>query len=220
MEVKPPIEEQLDFKTFPGFELHGVFAGRSADLVQRYQLSTTCKEHATDVVEQYATFFAQLSFNPDAVLHPRMLDMAEQFRSATAEVLGRHVFWVLGDTSRSEDLLRALLEPGSVVAASNCESFEESLVKFGPGLITGFRVHDDFKIKSVKLHSGNPTGAYKTKFDRDRRCVSLSLSPHAPASPSLAFQDELDVLQAQAAAAFKATDDQACRYAKFTPYET
>ena len=162
----PPADERLDFIMFPGFELHGVFLGHSADLVQRHQLSTTCKELAADVMEQYATYFAQLSNDSRAVLVPRMLDMAEQFRSATPEVLGRHVFWV-GDTTKSEDLLRSLLEPGSHVAAS--DRYEECLARYGPGLITSFRIYNDFKDKAIKCHTGTPRGSYMNKFGKERR---------------------------------------------------
>lgn len=176
VEARPPTEEQLDLSKFPGFKLHGVFAGRSADLVQRHQLSTACKEHAAAVMEQYTTFFAQLSNNSRAVLAPRMLDMAEQFRSASSGMLGRHVFWI-GDALRSEDVLRELLEPDSVVAAS--AAFEESLVKHGPGLITSFRVYDDFKDKSVKCHFGAPTGTFRNKFGKERRCVHVAMLSHS-----------------------------------------
>ena len=152
-----------------------MFAGREGDLVQRHQLSTTCKEHATDVVEQLITYFSQLSNNHHAILVPRMLDMAEQFRAASAEVICRHVFGI-GDTTRSEDLLRSLLEPGSVVAPSVPELFEDSLTKYGPGLITGFVVHQDFKNKATQCHVGAPTGSSFNKFGKQRRFVLCTIS--------------------------------------------
>lgn len=170
-----------DLRDFPGFELHGVFAGRSADLVQRHQLSTTCKEHAADVMEQYATFFALLSNDSHAVLVPRMLDMAEQFRLAPPGVLGRHVFWI-GDALRSEDVLRELLEPDSIVGAASTAALEESLVKYGPGLITSFRVYDDFKDRSLKCHTGTPMGTFRNKFGKERRYVRVQVASFRLAS--------------------------------------
>lgn len=181
VETRPPAEEQLDLRDFPGFELHGVFAGRSADLVQRHQLSTTCKEHAADVMEQYATFFALLSNDSHAVLVPRMLDMAEQFRLAPPGVLGRHVFWI-GDALRSEDVLRELLEPDSIVGAASTAALEESLVKYGPGLITSFRVYDDFKDRSLKCHTGTPMGTFRNKFGKERRYVRVQVASFRLAS--------------------------------------
>lgn len=182
----PPPSERLDLQQFPGFVLHGVFAGRKDALVQRHQLSTTCKEHAANVMEQYATFFAQLSANPSAILVPHMLDMATQFRDASSELLGRHVFGI-GDSVPSEDFLRSLLLPDSVVAASDPSCFEQCLLKYGPALIAHFRVYDDLKDKALKLHVGHPEGKCINKLGKERRLVDEfigSIANHHDLKPS------------------------------------
>jgi hypothetical protein len=136
--------------------------------VQRHQLSTTCKEHAVDIVEQLATYFAQLSVDRHAILVPRMLDMAAQFRAASAEQLARHVFGI-GDAVSSEDFLRSVLEPGSVVATYDPARFDECLTNFGPALVGHFCVEEALKKRGVKLHTGQPAGGFLNKLGKQRR---------------------------------------------------
>lgn len=168
VETVAPMTERLDLRHFPGFALHGVLAGHEADLVKRCQQSTTCKEHAAIVVEQFCTYFSQLSADPKAILSPRMLDMSAQFRDASAEQLSRHVLGI-GEVISSEDLLRSLLEPGSVVAAGDPALFHEYLDKYGPALVGHFCVHEDLKDKSIKLHVGQPKGSCFNKLGKQRQ---------------------------------------------------
>lgn len=79
--------------------------------------------------------------------------IAEHF---TAKQLEQHVFEDSGGSSVR--FLKAILEPGSVVAATDPSLFRDHLSLYGPGLVSGFEVHDDFKDELVHKHFGVPAG--------------------------------------------------------------
>ena len=72
--------------------------------------------------------------------------------------LWRHFFLLGGN---STEILRCILTPNSDMAISNLDGINPSLMKkYGPGLMTHFRVHCDFLDENIHVHTGVPTGAY------------------------------------------------------------
>ncbi len=61
----------------------------------------------------------------------------------------------------SVEILRSILPPGSRKEYSGFSSIDPSFMKkYGPGLVTDFRVYSDFLDESVLVHDGLVTGTY------------------------------------------------------------
>jgi hypothetical protein len=144
-------------KTLPKWSQPGAFVfhrDKKVSLVQRCQLSGLCYIHAPEVVQHYL-----VAMNDPKV---GMIDMARMIRQTFPPVqLRRHIFDDAGGASR--DMLEHILAPGSVIFASCSTFYANDLKQYGPGLVTGFKVHPDFYATDAKKvkhsHSGTPTGS-------------------------------------------------------------
>jgi len=107
-------------------------------LAQRYQLSGLCYIHAPVMVQHYL-----VAMNVATTTIPGMIDISKFIRhSFSAKQLEKHIFNDAGDSSLH--MLQSILEPKSIVISSDMVMFEQRLKQFGPGLVAGFKVYDDF----------------------------------------------------------------------------
>ena len=108
---------------------------KSVTLARRHQLSGLSYMHAPLVLQHYLVSLHQ----PDV----GMIDMTKYIRQRfSSEQLQQHIF----DNKRrdSSELLEVILEPDSMMILSSLDLYEQHLKQYGPGLVSGFRVFDDF----------------------------------------------------------------------------
>lgn len=166
--TSPPRSEKFDLSMFPGFELHGPLRCRPDAVVQRLQHSTNCKEHGVLLMEQYLAFVSEIRTDPHAVLVPRMLDMAALWLGASSTSIAAHVLGH-GHPTPSEELLRTVIVEESTIVASRIELFVSDLERYGPGLVSHFRVFGDLDDRSVKEHFGRPQRSCRDSLGQQRR---------------------------------------------------
>ena len=76
----------------------------------------------------------------------------------TSDQLLRHFYM---QCCTSMEIMRSILAPDSHIELNGFSTIDPSFMKkYGPGLITGFRVHSDFLDESVLVHSGLATGTF------------------------------------------------------------
>lgn len=95
---------------------------RGVSLIQRLQLDNDlCHLHAPIVAQHYLVGMNQAGFRPTARI---------SFRGPS--------------NGYTDQVLKAIIKPGSVVASTDFGRCEEWLVNFGPGIITQFAVEQNF----------------------------------------------------------------------------
>lgn len=153
--LPPPGAHTFSDAEFPGYE--SLLALHSSQMcMQRWQQSRLCYMHAPVIVQYHAIWHTLLRSGAAASSHG-VLDVARYIAEHfSAKQLEQHVFDDNGGSSVR--FLRAILEPGSVVIAADSSRFKECLALYGPGLVSGFEVHTDFKDESVHKHHGLPVG--------------------------------------------------------------
>ena len=140
---------------FPGYETLPMLHD-SKMRMQRWQQSRLCYMHAP-VIAQYYAIWHKLCGGCVTTSSHGVLDVARFIADHfSAKQLEHHVFEDSGGSSVR--FLRAILEPGSVVVATDSSRLKEYLALYGPGLVSGFEVHADFEQESVHKHYGSPTG--------------------------------------------------------------
>jgi hypothetical protein len=124
--------------------------------MQRWQQSRLCYMHAPVVLQYYAIWHSLLLKGDQSSKHG-VIDVArliaEHFSSKQLE---QHVFDDSGGSSKQ--FLEAILAPGSILTATDPTRFTEYLSLYGPGLVSNFKVFDDFKDETVHKHHGVPAG--------------------------------------------------------------
>lgn len=71
--------------------------------------------------------------------------------------------YVLNDIGiPSVDFLKRILEPRSIVFASRQSHYKSDIEQYGPGLVSGFEVYEDFLNETVHHHDGLPSGGSVT----------------------------------------------------------
>eukprot|EP00051_Salpingoeca_urceolata_P008209 m.104233 g.104233 ORF g.104233 m.104233 type:complete len:331 (+) comp15634_c0_seq1:345-1337(+) len=125
--------------------------------VQRHHLSGLCYMHAPAVAQYYNIWFHALRNNNTNTKHS-MLDLAKYIRNHFSPAqLSRHIFDNDGDDSRL--FLDAILQPGSFTIASGLAEIGDNLHRYGPGLVSLFKVYNDFHDNhSQHHHAGTPRG--------------------------------------------------------------
>ena len=124
--------------------------------MQRWQQSRLCYMHAPVVLQYYAIWHSLLLKGTRSSKHGVMdvaRYIAERFSSRQLE---QHVFDDSGGSSKQ--FLEAILEPGSILTASVPTLFTKYLSLYGPGLVSNFKVFEDFKNETVHKHHGMPVG--------------------------------------------------------------
>ena len=88
-----------------------------------------------------------------------MLDINQYVsKNMNSDQLVQHFFSRGGN---SIETLRSILAPGSYIDVHGIFEIDVELIKkYGPGLITRFKVYSDFLNENVDVHSGLPTGTY------------------------------------------------------------
>lgn len=88
-----------------------------------------------------------------------MLDINQYLsKNMNSDQLFRHFFTRGGN---SIEILRSILTPGSYVDIIDIYGINVDVIKrYGPGLITRFKVYSDFLNENVHVHSGLPTGTF------------------------------------------------------------
>jgi hypothetical protein len=129
------------------FRDHLKFASKSV-LVQRLQRSGLCYIHGPDVMQHYLVALC----DPTA----GMIDMSSLIKdSFTGNDLERHIFEDYGGSSLG--MLKHILMPNSFVFASDPMMWEQGLKDYGPGLVSHFEVHPDFRKVALSSHHGPVT---------------------------------------------------------------
>jgi len=121
-------------------------------LVQRAQLSGLCYIHGPDMLQHYL-----VSMNTEK--SAGMIDISKLIReNFDALQLEDHIF--KDDGGSSETMLRFILETNSIVSTTKIDCISQDLKKFGPLLVSRFKVHAEFSQDIPKYH-GKPTEEYK-----------------------------------------------------------
>ena len=116
-------------------------------LPQRAQRSGLCYMDAPAVVQHYLVALHQPNVG--------MIDLTKfVLQCFSASELERHIFDNAGGDSHT--LLHRILMPGSCTVSTN--SFDISLKQYGPGLVSGFKVHGDFNAGKSVSFDGEPEG--------------------------------------------------------------
>ena len=122
-------------------------------LKQRSQLSGLCYIHAPDVLQHYL-----VSMNSQKEVG--MVDISKLIRETfTSAELEAHIFNDCGGSSLV--MLKRILEKGSrhiKIGSTFPEILCDSLETYGPGLVSGFEVYEDFLNNNVHCHAGIPVG--------------------------------------------------------------
>ena len=122
-------------------------------LCQRAQLSGLCYIHGPDMLQHYL-----VSMNTK--LSAPMIDISKLIRdSYDAEELESHIFEDKGRSSYQ--MLQRILEPDSIVSSTKIEDIGMDLKQYGPLLVSGFRIYDDFYQYKSSAYHGEPKGIRK-----------------------------------------------------------
>ena len=121
-------------------------------LCQRAQLSGLCYIHGPDMLQHY---LVSINTNTSAP----MIDISKLIRkSYNAKQLEDHIFNDKGGSSHT--MLKSILEPGSIISSSKLPLIEQDLKEFGPILVSGFEVFEDFHKAELSSYHGNPVGKF------------------------------------------------------------
>jgi len=119
-------------------------------LKQRSQLSGLCYIHGPDVLQHYL-----VSMNSEEEVG--MIDISKMIRESFTPIeLEKHIFEE--DGGNSHTMLKRILEKDSMIIASSLSLFSDYIKQYGPGLVSCFKVHQDFTNEDVHSHSGEPVG--------------------------------------------------------------
>lgn len=153
--LPPPGAHTFSDAEFPGYE--SLLALHSSQMcMQPGQQSRLCYMHAPVIVQYHAIWHTLLRSGATTSSHG-VVDVARYIAEHfSAKQLEQHVFDDSGGSSVR--FLRAILEPRSVLSAADSSRFKECLALYGPGLVSGFEVHADFKDESVHKHHSLPAG--------------------------------------------------------------
>lgn len=141
---------------FIGYDLQNIFFLKYACQIQRYQESGLCYLHAPTIVQTYNI----INSTKDAT-KTSVLDIAKYIMTYfTAEQLHKHIFDNKGGSS--ELFLENILTKGSnTIASLSAKSVIKNFESYGPGLVSSFKVYNDFLDEKMKHHCGEPKGEYK-----------------------------------------------------------
>ena len=147
-----------DRKEFPGYDCDVTsLLDRPQTLVQRQQLTGLCYLHAVVVVQYYAIWFAKLKDDANVISDHLQIDMtALILKTFDGPAMENYIFRDFGGSS--QQALKNILQPGSIVSAGSKELAPELLSKYGPALVSNFKVHEDFLDRNVHEHYGQPIG--------------------------------------------------------------
>lgn len=144
---------QFDPIVFPGYDdLNVTFLKHTHTRVQRHQLSGLCYIHAPAVLQFYLS-----SINLGS--RAEMLDIVHfvqtnlsctDLRKRIVDDEGGSSVSILKSITRSDNIL--------AVALADAPAYFD---KYGPALVSVFRVHRDFVSKQKFHYSGSPTGEYE-----------------------------------------------------------
>jgi hypothetical protein len=147
----PSDVHQFSEVEFPGYEKENVFfLKHPMSLVQLHQFNGLCYMHAPAVVQHY-----RVADNHSGNTIDLKGFILNHF---SAKQLEQHIFNNEGEHSRW--FLESILQTNpTIIAASNVNSFSN----YGVGLVSQFKVHEDFCNVNVHKHYGSPSGTYKGK---------------------------------------------------------
>lgn len=171
-----PAEDIHQFKSteFPGFD-NVFFQVHPKALCQRHQKSGLCYMHGPATIQHYTLVHNE----HDAPMIDLLKFVQTQF---TSRQLESHLFADEGGDSHK--FLKSILEPNSVLASvfSLDDTIEELFGKYGPGLVSQFKVYECFYDNNVHHHKGKPRGNFiglhamalvGCRKDKDRRFFLL-----------------------------------------------
>jgi len=127
---------------------------RPCCLVQRVQLSGLCYLHGPDVLQHYLVALGA----KEPTKRPGMVDLTKYIRGCfNGKQLYGHIFTDAGGGSVGS--LRDMLLPSSRVVARNVDEITvETLLEYGPALVSSFQVREDFNESGSLSYTGVPTG--------------------------------------------------------------
>jgi hypothetical protein len=141
---------------FEGYEEKNVFfLDHPNTLAQRFQNQGLCYMQASTVVQHYAVSQGLSGTIP-------MLDITKYIKNNfTPKQLEKYVFDDVGDDSAL--FLENILQRNSIIINGG-EQYDEMYLKYGPGLVSRFRVHEDFAQVDIHQHHGKPAGTKNLGF--------------------------------------------------------
>ena len=88
-----------------------------------------------------------------------MIDISKLIRkSYNAKQLEDHIFNDKGGSSHT--MLKSILEPYSIISSIGLQNIGQCLKEFGPILVSGFEVFEDFRKAELSSYHGNPVGKF------------------------------------------------------------
>jgi hypothetical protein len=138
---------------FPGYNISDVFFLKHLkSLNQRHQLSGLCYMHAPAMVQHYA-----LGHNNHSA---PMIDLVQFIKQHfSVEQLQHHIFDNRG--GNSVGFLKSILQPNSTLVDITVPyKIPKALKAYGPGLVSGFEVHEDFFNSTIHHYNGTHSGTY------------------------------------------------------------
>ena len=148
-----------DRNEFPGYD-DVTLLEDPRTLVQRHQRSGFCYFHAPVVVQYYAIWFHKLEEDANANSDHQMIDMTAYIvDKVDGKAMENYIFRDLGGSSQRA--LEDILQPGSIVSDGMKELAPELLTKYGPALVSNFKVYTDFANQALHKHYGQPVGAFE-----------------------------------------------------------
>ena len=137
---------------FPGYDKNNIFFIKYDCLVQLYQLSELCYLHAPTIVQTYSIVHSTKEVKND------VLDLPDYIKKHFSPVgLYRHIFNDKGGNSKM--FLESILHKDSNLITSFIKEIPDNFGKYGPGLISTFKVYNDFMDEHRKFY-GTPEGDY------------------------------------------------------------
>jgi hypothetical protein len=160
MEHAPENVHQFSSCEFPGYNSTNTFFLNYTDsLVQRSQRSGICYMHAAAVLQHYAIAKAKRDRNANATLNHDMIDLVEHIRTNFSTTQLENYLFGTGGGGRAAEFLSSILQPDSVVGYDIALNDVDNLKNYGPLLVYGFHVYDDFRNISQHHHYGRPQGS-------------------------------------------------------------
>jgi hypothetical protein len=118
-----------------------------------------CHMYAAAVVQYYAIWHYKLAMSPPITERHAIFDVGRHVReNKKGRILYSYIFDDVGVSS--EDALDFILPGCATTGYSYSSTYESHLKEYGAGLLTGFRVYEDFIDTSIHSHYGSPSGLY------------------------------------------------------------
>jgi hypothetical protein len=149
-----------DFKILLGKEYSTLcMVDNERTRVQITQGMGLCHMYAAAVVQYYAIWHYNQAMSPPITDGHAIFDVGRHVReNKKGRILYSYIFDDVGVSCRNA--LRFIVPTHARTTYADHSTCESYLKKHGPGLVTGFRVFEDFIDTHIHTHNGEPSGQY------------------------------------------------------------